>query len=133
MCLIQPYGRVLRLRHWMVRAFFRKISIFHGVITWMDGRIDIVPETVYEENFAYEDAESQPVRATTLTEEQMNRELEKGYTDMLDGKTKPEKKAFADLNSSDFRIVLKELLLKNVPYFEIKQETYLSKCLNLEW
>lgn len=32
-------------------------GIFHGVITWMDGRIDIAPETVYEESFAYEDAE----------------------------------------------------------------------------
>lgn len=38
-------------------SIFQKISIFHGVITWMDGRIDIAPETVYEESFAYEDAE----------------------------------------------------------------------------
>lgn len=40
---------------------------------------------------------AQPVSTTTLTEEQMNRELEKGYTDMLNGKTKPAKKAFADI------------------------------------
>lgn len=40
---------------------------------------------------------AQPVSTATLTEEQMNRELEKGYTDMLDGKTKPAKKAFADI------------------------------------
>lgn len=32
---------------------FRKVSVFHGVITWMDGEIDIAPETVYEESFPY--------------------------------------------------------------------------------
>lgn len=32
---------------------FRKVSIIHGVITWMNGEIDIAPETVYEESFPY--------------------------------------------------------------------------------
>ncbi|MDO4166592.1 MAG: type II toxin-antitoxin system antitoxin, RelB/DinJ family [Eubacteriales bacterium] len=39
----------------------------------------------------------QPVSAAKLTEEQMSRELEKGYVDMLNGKMKPAKKAFADI------------------------------------
>ncbi len=37
---------------------FQKVKVFHGVVTWMDGRIDIAPETMYEESFAYEDAEN---------------------------------------------------------------------------
>ena len=28
--------------------------LFHGVITWDNGEIDIAPETVYRESFAYE-------------------------------------------------------------------------------
>lgn len=40
---------------------------------------------------------AQPVSATTLTKEQMNKELEKGYADMMAGKTKPAKRAFADI------------------------------------
>ncbi len=40
---------------------------------------------------------AQPVNAEVLTEEQMDRELEKGYADMLNGKTKPAKKAFSDI------------------------------------
>lgn len=28
-------------------------TIFHGVITWLDGEIDIAPETVYMESYAY--------------------------------------------------------------------------------
>lgn len=28
--------------------------LFHGVITWNNGEIDIAPETVYRESFAYE-------------------------------------------------------------------------------
>lgn len=30
-------------------------TLFHGVITWMNGEIDIAPETVYRESYAYED------------------------------------------------------------------------------
>ena len=30
------------------------ITIFHGVITWMNGEIDIAPETVYENSYPYE-------------------------------------------------------------------------------
>lgn len=30
---------------------FQRVNIFHGVVTWMDGRIDIAPETVYEKKF----------------------------------------------------------------------------------
>lgn len=30
-------------------------TIFHGVITWADGTIDIAPETVYRDSYAYDD------------------------------------------------------------------------------
>ena len=30
--------------------------IFHGVITWKNGEIDIAPETVYQESYAYSEA-----------------------------------------------------------------------------
>lgn len=32
----------------------RNPTIFHGVITWDDGNIDIAPETVYKESYAYD-------------------------------------------------------------------------------
>ena len=28
-------------------------TIFHGVMTWMNGEIDIAPETMYEESYPY--------------------------------------------------------------------------------
>ncbi|WP_222433425.1 type II toxin-antitoxin system RelB/DinJ family antitoxin [Rummeliibacillus suwonensis] len=40
--------------------------------------------------------------ASSLTEEEMNRELEKGYVDMLEGKTESAKAAFADIRK-DYR------------------------------
>lgn len=33
---------------------FNDISLFHGVITWANGEIDIAPETVYSESWAYD-------------------------------------------------------------------------------
>ena len=33
---------------------FNHPSLFHGVITWNNGEIDIAPETVYKESFAYD-------------------------------------------------------------------------------
>lgn len=33
---------------------FQDIEIFHGVITWKDGEIDIAPETVYLNSYAYD-------------------------------------------------------------------------------
>ncbi len=30
-------------------------TLFHGVITWMNGQIDIAPETVYRDSYAYEE------------------------------------------------------------------------------
>jgi hypothetical protein len=33
---------------------FKKLSVFHGVITWMNGEIDIAPETVYAQGYPYE-------------------------------------------------------------------------------
>lgn len=39
----------------------------------------------------------QPVNMAALSEEQLNAELEKGYTDMLEGRTKPAGKVFADI------------------------------------
>ncbi|MBR4744570.1 MAG: DUF2442 domain-containing protein [Oscillospiraceae bacterium] len=34
---------------------FMNPVIFHGVITWNNGEIDIAPETVYEESYAYDE------------------------------------------------------------------------------
>lgn len=39
----------------------------------------------------------QPVNMSALSEEELNAELERGYRDMLDGSTKPARKAFADI------------------------------------
>lgn len=33
---------------------FKNLSVFHGVITWMNGEIDIAPETVYHESYPYD-------------------------------------------------------------------------------
>lgn len=30
-------------------------TLFHGVITWMNGEIDIAPEAVYRDSYAYEE------------------------------------------------------------------------------
>lgn len=40
---------------------------------------------------------SKVLDASALTEEEMNLELEKGYKDMLEGRTKSAKSAFADI------------------------------------
>ena len=32
---------------------FNDITLFHGVLTWNNGEIDIAPETVYAESFPY--------------------------------------------------------------------------------
>ena len=37
---------------------FKNVSIFHGVMTWDDGKIDIAPETVYAESYPYESVEA---------------------------------------------------------------------------
>lgn len=34
---------------------FNNPSIFHGVITWNGGEIDIAPETVYKKSYAYDE------------------------------------------------------------------------------
>lgn len=39
----------------------------------------------------------QPVNMAALSEEQLNAELEKGYTDMLEERTRPAGKVFADI------------------------------------
>lgn len=36
----------------------KNMSVFHGVITWMDGEIDIAPETVYQESYPYDSLKS---------------------------------------------------------------------------
>lgn len=33
---------------------FRDLRLFHGAITWMEGAIDIAPETVYRDSYPYE-------------------------------------------------------------------------------
>ena len=35
-------------------AIFSHPVLFHGVITWNNGEIDIAPETVYRDSYAYE-------------------------------------------------------------------------------
>lgn len=35
---------------------FRNPVLFHGVITWNNGEIDIAPEAVYQNSYAYEGA-----------------------------------------------------------------------------
>lgn len=42
--------------------------------------------------------EAKPVEAGALTEAEMNQELEKGYTDFMQGKTKPAAQAFAEIH-----------------------------------
>ena len=34
---------------------FKAAQVEYGVVTWMDGDIDIAPETMYEKSYAYED------------------------------------------------------------------------------
>lgn len=34
-------------------GIFNNPVLFHGVITWNNGEIDIAPETVYQESYAY--------------------------------------------------------------------------------
>ncbi len=36
---------------------FSHPTIFHGVITWNNGEIDIAPETVYKHSYAYDSVE----------------------------------------------------------------------------
>lgn len=43
---------------------------------------------------------AKPVSISDLTEEEFNTELEKGYSDMFEGRTEPVKKAFADIRRS---------------------------------
>ena len=40
---------------------------------------------------------AKPVDISALSEEEMNAELEKGYADMVAGRTKPAKQVFADI------------------------------------
>ncbi len=34
---------------------FNNPELFHGVITWNNGEIDIAPETVYRDSYSYDD------------------------------------------------------------------------------
>ena len=36
-------------------AVFHSVQVDHGVVTWLDGEIDIAPETMYAESFAYDE------------------------------------------------------------------------------
>lgn len=36
-------------------AVFKAASVDHGVVTWMDGEIDIAPETMYATSFPYDE------------------------------------------------------------------------------
>ena len=33
---------------------FRDVRVEYGVVTWLDGDIDIAPETMYQNSYAYE-------------------------------------------------------------------------------
>lgn len=35
-------------------AVFRAVRVAHGVVTWLDGEIDIAPETMYRDSFRYD-------------------------------------------------------------------------------
>ena len=41
---------------------FMSPKIDHGVLTWLDGEIDIAPETLYLESFAYPEVSPPPKR-----------------------------------------------------------------------
>ena len=34
---------------------FKAVSVDHGVVTWLDGELDIAPETLYQQSTAYPD------------------------------------------------------------------------------
>lgn len=36
-------------------SIFGSPVVFHGVVTWNNGEIDIAPETMYKESYAYDD------------------------------------------------------------------------------
>ena len=36
------------------KSIFENPVIFHGIITWKDGEVDIAPETVYYDSYPYE-------------------------------------------------------------------------------
>ena len=36
-------------------AVFKAPSIDHGVVTWLDGEIDIAPETMYADSYPYDE------------------------------------------------------------------------------
>ena len=36
-------------------AVFKSASVDHGVVTWMEGDIDIAPETMYANSYAYDE------------------------------------------------------------------------------
>ena len=33
---------------------FKNIDLFHGIVTWHHGEIDIAPEAIYQKSYAYE-------------------------------------------------------------------------------
>lgn len=37
---------------------FKSAKVEHGVVTWADGEIDIAPETMYENSYAYEESQA---------------------------------------------------------------------------
>ena len=41
---------------------------------------------------------NKPVDISTLSEQELNAEIEKGYKDMLEGRTEPAEKVFADIH-----------------------------------
>jgi hypothetical protein len=40
-----------------MKKILSDIVIFHGIMTWMDGKIDIAPETVYAKSYPYNELE----------------------------------------------------------------------------
>ena len=38
---------------------FRSAAVEHGVVTWLGGEVDIAPETLYKDSYAYQDAIAQ--------------------------------------------------------------------------
>lgn len=38
------------------KKIFESVSLFHGVLTWNNGEIDVAPEMVYENSIPYEES-----------------------------------------------------------------------------
>lgn len=76
--------------------------IFHHTKSWRDFRhlrYMFYKQIILQRGLPFEVKmpSARPMNMSTLSDEQMNTELEKGYVDMTTGHTKSAKNAFADI------------------------------------